>query len=122
MRILLWTFACNAQGVYADGWLGRKAHFMFAQGLTANSVQFTLELPEDKRIVPNRVTVSANGVTFLQQAINASGHHELVVPYDPEYQLPMEVTLTFARALPYDCQLRRLVCRLRNCEVIMMHS
>lgn len=122
VRVLLWTFASNAQGVYQDGWLGRRANFMFAEGLAANSMHFALDVPDDKRVIPNKIIVSVNGLILPPQAITAAGYCKLIVPYDSDYKQPTEVTLFFDRALPQDCQLRRLVCRLRDVNVIMMQA
>lgn len=122
VRVLLWTFASNAQGVYKDGWLGRRANFMFAEGLTANVMRFVLDMPEDNRLVPNMVTILVNGKSLPPSVINSAGHHELLVPYDSAHKLPTSLTLIFERTLPRDTLFRQLACRIRRFEVTMDES
>lgn len=114
VRTALWAFASNSQGVYQDGWLGHRAKFMFASGLDANTVRFVLDIPDDDRIVPNSMSVSVNGRRVSLQETVAAGHLEVNIPYDAASELPMEVTLDFARALSFDRKLRRLVCKYQH--------
>ena len=118
VRTALWVFASNYQGVYQDGWLGRRAKFMFASGLAVKSVRFVLDIPDDDRIVPNFVTVSVNGRILSSEEITAAGIFEVDVSYDTTSKIPIEVTLYFDRALSFDRAFRRLVCKYQHPKMI----
>lgn len=114
VQILLWAFASNAQGVYTDGWLGQKAKFMFASGLSADTICFELDLPDNDQIMPNEVSISVAGRILSAKYLAMAGVAEIWIPYDPFIDSLTEVTLVFKRALPHDSKLRRLACRLKS--------
>jgi len=122
VRSALWLFASNFQGVYQDGWLGRRAKFMFASGLDVKAVRFVLDIPDDDRIVPNCLTVSVNGRLLPLKEITASGILEVDVSYDTTSNNPIEVTLNFARSLSFDRKFRRLVCKYQHPKIIDFHA
>lgn len=104
----------NFQGVYSDGWLGRKAHFLFPLNDAAIELAFTLDFPDDPRLVPNRITIMVDTRQVLQLQILSYGPYELRFPCSIPVTKPFEVLITFSRSLPPDGDGRRLACRLVN--------
>jgi len=122
IRALLWIFAKNSQGVYQDGWIGKKAKFMFASGLSVDSVVFSLDIPDDARILPNEVFVDVNNTVVRKDALLTAGSFKVSVPYDNSLKLPLEITLKFKRTLPVDKSFRQLVCRLAGVELLTLNK
>lgn len=118
IRILLWAFASNAQGVYQDGWLGRKAKFLFASGINADTIFFEFDVPDNEFIFPNELSITVNGREMQRQFLTTAGVTELCIPYDRSLADITKVTLNFKNSLPWDSNLRRLACRLKQVKLI----
>jgi len=108
----------NYQGVYSDSWLGRRARFMFPTKVDSSSIRFTITVPEDQRLQPNRLVARSNSMKLNELNMTSSGNYQINVPYDSAATKPIEVELIFSRALPPDSQRRRLACKLVSVDFV----
>lgn len=120
IRVLLWAFASNAQGVYQDGWLGSKAKFLFASGINADTIFFEFDVPDIDCISPNELSITVNGREMPPLFLTKAGVTELCVSYDSSLADTTKVTLNFRNSLPFDSKLRRLACRLKQVKLIKL--
>jgi len=108
----------NYRGVYLDGWLGRKAHFMFPVHADASAIKISLSFPPELSIHQGRVTAIINGKRFQQFVLPASTSYELLLPYDRQLPKPTEVELIFSRFHSADDQRRKRACMLDGCSLV----
>lgn len=108
----------NYHGVYADGWLGKKARFMFPVHADSSALQFTLQLQQDGRLFPNSVIAMVDNREVARISLPSPGQYKLRVPYDRSAAKPTEVELIFSRSLPRDDHRRLLACMLVKTEFI----
>lgn len=111
-RTVLNRLYSNFQGVYPDGWLGKRARFMVVAGTCPRVLTFALDFPDDSRLLPNSVTILLDKRTAAAIPINGSGIHEVSVQYRGTSLGPVEAVLIFAKSRAPDQYGRRLVCRL----------
>ena len=102
----------NFQGVFPDGWLGRKARFLLPVAKSVSGYSYNLCFPDDPRLVPNVVTAMINNQQVAKMGIPSTGTYNLRLPRIENATKPVEVVLVFARSLPVNVQGRRLACRL----------
>lgn len=108
----------NFRGVYSDGWLGRKAHFMFPVHADAIAIKFSFSFPPELSTRQGTVTVLINGKRLQQSVLPATSSFELLLPYDRQFTKPTEVELIFSRFLPADDQRRKRACILENLSLV----
>ena len=108
----------NFKGVYSDGWLGRKAHFMFPVHADASAIRFSLSFPPELSTQQGTVTAIINGKRFQQFVLPASTSYELLLPYDRQLPKPTEVELIFSRFYPADDQRRKRACMLEDLSLV----
>lgn len=111
-------FYDNFHGVYSDGWLGRKARFMFPMHADASAVKFSLSFRPELCTRKGRVTAIINGKRFKEFLIPPTTTYELLLPYDRNFQKPTEVELIFTRYLPPDEQCRKRACKLDELSLV----
>jgi glycosyltransferase involved in cell wall biosynthesis len=111
---LLDNFYKRFQGVFQDGWLGRRARFMLRNDPAHSAIKFILRCPEDPRLLPNNLKVKVNGRVVMKVKMPTPGIYEVQLPYDAEAIMPAEIEMKFSKSLPPDSSQRRLTCRLEE--------
>jgi len=113
-RKRLRSFLFDSQGVYDDGSLGKKAHFLFPLGMRADTIVIDLERLDTRAATPLTITAIVNGRPVNEQAIASPGVFSVAVPYDGTLDMPTEVILRANRAFVHGRFWRRRSCMLRG--------